>query len=466
MPFAISELQKAVKELCGHGQFARVWELLEPAMREAPENPHLLLIANYALEREGRVAAAFHVAKSYTRLYPSDPSGWMNLGRAWEQMYRVDEASSAYERALKVIKHDELKAKTLNNMAALWIQVGQFEKGGDYATRSIELRPDYPLSRANLGIAQLARREWVPGWENYAANLGRSNRSLWAYGEQWSGQPGQVVAVYGEQGIGDEISAASCIPDLIDISERVVIDCEPRLVNLYRRSFPKASVYGVEQAQREIMRHPEDAKQDAGIAVVQLAQHFRRKDEDFPGTAYLVPDMDRLTMWRALWASKGRPVIGVAWTGGVMQTGGKFRKWTLKDLLPVFRAVPDAHFVCLQYRDAQEEIGDFRDEYPDVDLMQYPFATLTHDYDDTAALVASLDMVFSMQTSVVHLAGALGIPTMCGVAMSGQWRYGESGEDIPWYKSVKLFRQDKRGQWNLNGVADHLKKRFPSRRAA
>lgn len=451
----LEELQQYVKWACSRGRWDDAWARLEPELRATPEDPHLLLLANFALERQGRVGAALQVARNSTRLYPQDASGWINLGRAFEQCYQTDEAVKAYERALKVTRHEELRSKIHNNLAALWVQVGQFAKAEQAAEQSLALRHS-PQAQANLGMAQLARRRWVPGWANYAQNIGRSNRPAWSYGPVWDGTPGQVVAVYGEQGLGDEIAAASCLPDAIGVCKRVVIDCDPRLVNLYRRSFPQAAVYSVDQAQTEIEREPQDATQDAGIAAVQLAQHFRTQDSDFPGTAYLKADPERLTMWRALWATKQRPVIGVAWSGGVIQTGARWRQWSLEQLLPVFRAVPGALWVCLQYRDASDEIAAFRAEHPEVELVQYPYATLTADYDDTAALVASLDAVFAMQTSVVHLAGALGVPTLAGVAQSGQWRYGEFGDSMPWYRSVKLFRQDKLLQWNLRGAALQL----------
>lgn len=451
----LEELQQYVKWACSRGRWDDAWARLEPELRASPEDPHLLLLANFALERQGRVGAALQVARISTRLYPQDASGWINLGRAFEQCYQTDEAVKAYERALKVTRHEELRSKIHNNLAALWVQVGQFAKAEQAAEQSLALRHNVQ-AQANLGMAQLAQRKWVPGWANYAQNIGRSNRPAWSYGPVWDGTPNQTVAVYGEQGLGDEIAAASCLPDAIAVCKRVVIDCDPRLVNLYRRSFPQAAVYAVDQAQTEIEREPQDATQDAGIAAVQLAQHFRTQDSDFPGTAYLKADPERLTMWRALWATKQRPVIGVAWSGGVIQTGARWRQWSLEQLLPVFRAVPGALWVCLQYRDASEEIAAFRAEHPEVELVQYPYATLTADYDDTAALVASLDAVFAMQTSVVHLAGALGVPTLAGVAQSGQWRYGEFGDSMPWYRSVKLFRQDKLLQWNLRGAALQL----------
>jgi ADP-heptose:LPS heptosyltransferase len=151
-------------------------------------------------------------------------------------------------------------------------------------------------------------------------------------------------------------------------------------------------------------------------------------------------------------------VIGIAWSGGIPKTGSKFRRAALDDWMPVFAAI-DAHWVCLQYRDASDEIAEFTKAHPHVDLVQYPWATLTKDYDDTAALVASCDLVIAMQTSVNHLSGALGVPTWTLIPTTSQWRYGETYTDLPWYSSVKLYRQQGEN-WPVAQIVNDLKARF------
>jgi hypothetical protein len=116
----------------------------------------------------------------------------------------------------------------------------------------------------------------------------------------------------------------------------------------------------------------------------------------------------------------------------------------------------DAHWVCLQYKDAEADIEAFKAKHPDSDLVQYRHATLTKDYDDMCALVASLDKVVAMQSTAVHTAGALGVPCAAGIPKTSQWRYGESGETLPWYSCVKLFRQQKLGKWDMNGIRGWL----------
>src|SRR5690606_5458842 len=102
---------------------------------------------------------------------------------------------------------------------------------------------------------------------------------------------------------------------------------DARLEGLFRRSFPQARVYGTRQATSDsgVKWDVADRDFDCSLAIAQIGQFFRLSDEDFPGTPYLVADDDRVTMWRALWAKKDKPVIGVAWSSGIRETGRKYR---------------------------------------------------------------------------------------------------------------------------------------------
>ena len=93
-----------------------------------------------------------------------------------------------------------------------------------------------------------------------------------------------------------------------------------------------------------------------------------------------------------------------------------------------------------------EQIEEFRKQHPDIDIVEYP-ATTGSDYDDTVAMIAAMDMIVTMQTTTVHVAGGLGIPSWTFVPSTSQWRYGQEGEDFPWAKSVRIIRQNTDGEW-------------------
>jgi len=120
-------------------------------------------------------------------------------------------------------------------------------------------------------------------------------------------------------------------------------------------------------------------------------------------------------MWKALFASKNKPVIGIAWTGGTWKSGKKFKSCGLEDFKPLFDRI-DAHYVSLQYKPSAAEAKAFG-------VAEYKYATLTDDYDDTAAMVAALDAVVTVPTAVAHLAGALGVPTFALNAKVKCWKY-------------------------------------------
>lgn len=424
-----------------------------------PNDARALLLASFLAEKRRDLPVAYSFAKHCIAMAPQMSAGYINLGKVAQEMYRVDEADEAYSLAVQYARSDRERNMTVVNRAAALANFGLFREAELIAAEGLRDQPGHKKLLGTLGMCQLARRDWVNGWANYDEIIGTPQRLRINYAGEpvWNGESGATVAVYGEQGLGDEISFASMFPDLIAASDRVIVECDERLRGLFARSFPRATVYGT-RWQSDIKWAEQDQRPNYSISSGGLGKHFRRADSDFPGTAYLIPDADRVTMWRALWAFKGKPAIGIAWTGGLQWTGAKFRRLSLSSLAPLMRAV-NAHWVVLEYKDRREDVAEFKAAHPDIDIAVYP-ETAAHDYDMTAALVASLDRVVSMQTAVIHLAGALGVPCECLVSMSSQWRYGIDCDDIPWYRSVTLHRQARDGSWPLERIEGLLRLRY------
>jgi hypothetical protein len=429
---------------------------------EDPNDAKALVLLSFLYDKASSQSAeyrvlAYNIAKRSTQEGPQYAASWLNLAKIAGDLYLMGEAKRAYEQAARVAKADGERRMALVNYAAALCTHGEFIAAEEVCHKALKLG-DSRAAKGTLGICLLAQGKWREGWSMYNQIIGAQHlRRLNQYAGEpaWKGEKDKFVVVYGEQGLGDEISFASMIPDLIRDSKKVVIDCDAPLRNLFARSFPQAKVYGT-RWEKNLTWDPEDQKPEASIAMGALGEFYRPTEDSCPGTPYLVADPERVAMWKALWASKGKPVIGIAWSGGVQWTGAKFRRWKLRDLLPWFEAV-DAHWVCLQYKDASKEIEEFKKEFPHVDIKQYPYATLTKDYDDTAALVASLDRVVSMQTAVIHLAGALGVPTWVFVYKHSQWRYGIKLDKMPWYPCVRIWRQRSEGNWPIKESALQIK---------
>jgi Flp pilus assembly protein TadD len=437
------------------GDYAQAGAIAEMYLREHPDDAQAIAILSAVYKHADRTALAYILARRATELRPDRCETWLTQGFAAQDLWRTDEAIDCYRKALQRAQTTSQRGLHNNNIASVYLDLGQFEKAEGFVDESLRHEPNDKNARHNKGLCLLARRKWDEAWDFYSASIGSSQRNEFKYlGKEspeprWDGTPfNGVLAVFGEQGLGDEICAASAIPDIAaaqkGVGGRVVIDCDKRLEGLFRRSFPAVSVYGTRH--EKVLGWPEaDRKIGASIACFEVLKYFRRKAEDFPGTPYLTACPDRVKQWEALLG--GKPTIGIAWTGGTWKNAGTFRNLPIDQWKPIFDAV-DANWVSLQYKDASKEIAG-------TPVKQYSWATLTKDYDDTAALVASCDLVISMQTSVCHLAGALGVPTWVILPKTSQWRYGEAYDNLPWYRSAKLYRQG--SSWPVQTIASDLK---------
>jgi tetratricopeptide (TPR) repeat protein len=439
------------------GEIDKAWEIAEAVLMQNPNDAQALCVASDIMKKGKKLPIAYSLAKRASELRPERCEPWNSLGHAAQLLWRLDEAETSYKKAMARAARDDQRALYNNNLGSTYLDAGRFADAEAPLRKALEFKED-TNARHNLGLSLLAQRKWTEGWQAYSASIGTHRRLNTKYKSPpeptWDGSKDKRIVIFGEQGLGDEICAASLVPDAIRDSKKVILDCDHRLAPLFKRSFPQASVYGTRWAKPEngIRWDEADREFDASISAFEVAKFYRNSDEAFPGTKYLTPCPIRTGMWFNTFQKMRRPVIGIAWTGGTWTNGSFHRNLPLEDWKPIFQAV-DAHWVSLQYKDAAKEIQGSL-------VHQYNFATLTKDYDDCAALVASCDLVLGVQTSVHHLAGALGVPSWNLIPKISQWRYGESYESLPWYRSMRLIRQNANGQWPIQKIANDLKSHF------
>lgn len=310
-----------------------------------------------------------------------------------------------------------------------------------------------------LALAHLAAGDFTRGWPLYDARLRRTFESpRRPYGfPEWDGArlDHGALLIMGEQGLGDEIMFASCYGEALERAGRGVIECEPRLAALFARSFPHAQVVGHVRSGAD-PAIAGDGHITCQIHAGSLPRFFRPDAQSFPQRAgYLAADPARVQEWRVrLRQGHTRRVIGLAWRGGLHHTRRALRSIPLAEFAPLLR-IPDAEFVSLQHDD------DGRDACAlaaaaGVRVHAYP-ETL-QDLDETAALVSALDGVASACGSVVHLCGALAMPTFVLTPTIAEWRYRARGQAMPWYPTVRLSRQSSSGCWSdvIEEVRSHL----------
>ena len=431
----------------------QAWKMCHQMLTENPNDPRALAAASFIMWRLGALPQSYHFGRAATQISPQEPTAWINYGHAASELWLVEEAESHYQTALKLARTEEMHLACLLNLGALYIDNGLFERGEIITKEILKIDPKHVKALSNLGLCKLARHDWS-GWDNYRLLIGSALRVRVKYKDEpeWDGTPGKNVVIYAEQGLGDELSFASMIPDAAKVCKKLIFDCDGRLEGLFRRSFPQVTVYGTRVKDTKWAKSDRDI--EASLPVGQLGEFFRRTTASFPGTPYLTPCQIRVAQWKSILK---RPTIGIAWTGGISRTNARNRQVTLEALLPILSL--DADFVSLQYKDASEDIAKFTAAHPQVSLKQYPWATLTNDYDDTAALVASCDYVVCIQTAVAHLAGGLGVPATVLVPKATTWRYGHSGNTIPWYKSLRVIRQTHDNEWSseIARAATHIR---------
>jgi hypothetical protein len=296
-------------------------------------------------------------------------------------------------------------------------------------------------------MLRLSCAEFGAGWDDYEGRYDSDETPRRGFPfPDWDGGgfTGRAVLVYAEQGLGDEIMFANCLPDLIAEAGRVAVACDPRLAPLFVRSFPEASVFGAPRTAVHAWLDQAGAI-DVQVAAGSLPRRYRRAAQDFPAhSGYLRADSGRVRHYRERLAALGPGrKVGLAWRGGLVRTRRAVRSIEPGLLAPLL-ARRDLRFVSLQHGDVDEDLARMHSaggrspvHWPEVPA----------DPDDAAALMAALDATITVCSSVVHLGGALGVRVLAMVPASPEWRYLRSGDRLPWYPSVEVVRQQRADDW-------------------
>lgn len=357
---------------------------------------------------------------------------------------RIDEARELYARARALGLQ---AADTGLEEAAIRAWQGDFQ-GARAQAEALRGQVDDADIDWQLAMTYLAAGDFAEGWPRYEARLRRtfeSPRRAYGYPE-WDGSrlDGGMLLIMGEQGLGDEIMFASCYNDAHERAGRCIIECEPRLAHLFERSFPRAQVLG--HARDGV--HPAlaaDERITCQIHAGSLPKFFRLDVRSFPRhEGYLEADQARIEHWRhRLRQDRGHRLIGIAWSGGLSHTRRAIRSIPIAEFASLLR-IPNAEFVSLQHDDPGDEARALARA---AGVRVHAFPEALQDVDDTAALVSALDAVASVCCAVVHLAGALAIPTLALTPRVAEWRYLAKGDSMPWYPAVRLIRQSASGHW-------------------
>lgn len=401
-------------------------------------------------------------------LRPTSAAAHNNLGAVFLTMNRQSDAITCFETALLL---DNKNVNAYVNIGVIYNKQGIHEQ----AIHNFLLALDYvsptdifEISRIKffLGLSQLSIGQLKEGWENYETGWllktgnGRNPQRTFEK-DRWAGQAlaNKRLLVWREQGLGDEIFFMSAIPYLLRFEPNVdlIVECDPRLIELVQRSFPSAEVRS-QQYYASAPYKPLHHDYDYQIPVGSLFAHYHQDLDSFKTSApYLQASSTAKTIFNnRLGNRNGSLRVGICWRSGLIDASRNHHYSSLSDWSAVFK-VPKIQFVNLQYGDTRNEVSNAEAEFG-VSLNSWSDIDRKNDLDNLSALISTLDLVISVGTAVAQISAAVGVPVWL-LHVTQDWpQFGQSS--YPAYPNVQTLRAPPGG-----GVVDLLQSTVPNQLA-
>ncbi len=432
--------------------------LIEKAVRCTPTQAQFHYNLGVVLGALRRSTEAMTAYREAAHLDPQHGFAWLNLGNAMLEDDRIDEAIEAYRQHLTLRPQDA--AATLALAIALY-SARRFDAAAPMYERSVALAPQDARVHWEHAHLLLMCRNYARGWEEYEYRFAAAGSNVWNYPypfERWNGEPlaGKTIILHGEQGLGDEIMFASLYGEVIAQAGHVIICCQPHLAALFRTSFPQVTLHEQLRAdeeawtQRPVPWLNTTAPIHYQIPFGSLPRLLRASAERFvPAQAYLQADPAKSRVWAGKLGHLRQRRVGLCWAANpaiqdaVAARRSRKKSLTLATLAPLTVAA-GIDFVSLQTWEAARQVADAA---PETRTRILDVSASLQDFSNTAALMMNLDLVITVDTSVAHLAGALGKPVWILLPWQADWRWHDTGDSSEWYPQARLFRQPALGDW-------------------
>lgn len=478
MPLSADEIMKRGTELEGSGQFGeaagvyaqafalnpdiaahdlgrmlvatgRARDAIAPLRHAAIKNPNTVQVLcdlGTALNEASQPSEALTVLDRAIALNPAFALAHYSRANALRALSEFAGAENAYRDCLK---RDPKIVQAWSSLAFLLGEGGALAEAETAFASALKLAPQNGEVNIARALTLLRNGQLAKGFDAYDWRFAPSpfQAPLRPFKfPMWQGEPlaGKSILVWTEQGIGDEVLASSMIPDLVSQGARITLECSPRMVPIFARSFPGAMVVAQTSPPEGLSRQAFDFQ----IPASSLGRLFRRTFESFPvRKSFISGDAHAAKTLRKKYEEKasGRLIVGFAWDSFARHGLYKrLKAQAFKPLLQTQQIWP----VCVQYpRSPQDQSVLIEAEqsgmFVDTDIQ--PLASV----DDAVSQIAALDLLISVSNSTVHLAGALGVQAwvMLPAQAGSMWYWFRDRADSPWYSSLRFFRQAEAGQW-------------------
>ena len=415
-------------------------EALQTAVTLKPDFPQAYNNLGLAMHDAGRFEDALGSYDKALNTKPDYADAYLNMGNALRELNRPDAAAVSFQKAI-VVDHDSFEAH--NNLGNVLMELDRFEGSAISYAKAISLKPDDPGAHKNFGIINLLLGNFEIGWAEYSWRRLEDDPvfKVRAYSQPfWDGEDltGKTIFIYPEQGLGDTIQFVRYLPVLQALGGQVVFDAPLPLVRLLE------DLDGVNVMVKSGDTIPPF---DYHLPLLELPRLFDTTPDTIPAAeAYLSAEQSLEETWAERLGPKEGYRVGLVWAGNPSHLNDRNRSIT-PELFRSLAETPGVSAYSLLVGRDGEAGRVFGDTVTDLEEQLTDFA-------ETAAAIANMDLVISVDTAVVHLAGALGAPVWTLLPFNPDWRWMLDRGDSPWYPTMRLFRQEKRRDWQ--GVLDRV----------
>jgi tetratricopeptide (TPR) repeat protein len=429
----------------------------QQALALRPHYPEAHNNLGNVLLRQGKFAEAMAHYGQALALRPDYAEAHNNLGNALKQQGKLDEALVRFEQAL-ALRPDYSAA--LKNLAVTLRDQRKLPAACEAFQRLRALCPEEPDAELGLATCYLVAGDYERGWPAYEARLRMSDVGPRPRLPRWMGEPlaGRSLLVVAEQGLGDTIHFVRYARLLKEQGARIVL-AGPAALGRLLAGHPDVDELFIQGSADEF------PQADFYLPLLSAPGALGTMAATIPGDVpYLTADAALIEQWRRELAVIEGFKIGIAWQGSRDYSSDRQRSIPLAQFAPLAR-LPGVQLISLQKGFGSEQIGTV--DFPVLDLSAR-LDVAAGPFMDTAAVIRSVDLVVTSDTAIAHLAGALGAPVWVALQSASDWRWQHDREDSPWYPTMRLFRQTRRGDWTgvFERVAQELARAAARPRAA
>ncbi len=419
------------QELFNQGHLDAAQFHFQEAIRLQPDDAHAYGNLGNVLQVQKKWEDALACYQKVLQLWPDCASVYGNMGNIYFAQDKFEEAMTCYQQVLRIQPED---AQTFRQMGHLSLAQNNLEAALQHCRQALHLQPNNAEIHFSSAMILLKSGFLREGWQAHEWRMGTRDIIIELPRPRWDGTPllGRRLLVHWEQGFGDTLQFIRYL-SLIK-GGTVILVCQPALVTLLDKVAGVHKLIVVNEAQ-ELSQ----VAFDVWTPLLSLPNLFATTLETIPAhVPYLYPDWKKVEKWRSRFSYQ-QLNVGIVWAGSPGHENDGKRSCSLTHFAPLAKLSSLALF-SLQKGDAAGQL------VPEGLHLTSLTQELT-DFSETAAVIACLDLVISVDTAVAHLAGAMGKPVWVLLPFASDWRWLMNREDSPWYPTMRLFRQQRLGDW-------------------